>query len=525
MSGTNQHSQLCSILLREAYGDHAVKVAMCLFRFGDLTFSQLASHSKLKQSKLQTVLKGLINFGLVKFEMGVDAKSGTQSNTPIYSLCKDRVLFLHRYIRGVPVFIWKFGTEGEIVLDSLMKCGHECASGIIFQATVRILKTESDQNVASVLEQIKGKLTELIQFGLIERAPSKQPENQEKLSDFSTPGKNYSLKGVDLPMMVERISNGILTLEDAEDQAILWQVSRNRVTQLLRDEMFAEALTGRVDCHAGNLVRVLLQLMADTGPAMSDVSNILHKPFIISAVKNSYSGSPLEAHLSEYLQILSQDSSSLVKNLGDASGGEYQITLKSAILELTWSALEKITQEQFGTKGARIFRVVRRHQFILVDDIQNHAMLPPKEAKQILYTLVGQNFVHFREMKLGTGSEAGKTSTSYYFFINLNQLVRMCLEKCYLAQFSASVRQNDIVSKYSHTIQKESRLTSLYVTLKDQGAPQEQLEDIAGMLTLTEREDLQKIGTWRAQLNFSEYDIDNSILLFELYIQMFKGKI
>jgi hypothetical protein len=30
--------------------------------------------------------------------------------------------------------------------------------------------------------------------------------------------------------------------------------------------------------------------------------------------------------------------------------------LKTALLELTWSALEKIAQEQFGSKGARIFR-------------------------------------------------------------------------------------------------------------------------------------------------------------------------
>ncbi|XP_059480033.1 DNA-directed RNA polymerase III subunit RPC3 isoform X2 [Neocloeon triangulifer] len=521
MSGTCQHAKLCSIMLKEAYGDLAEKVAMCLFRLGNLTLQQIIFHTNLKLTKVQHVLRGLINFGIVEFELPENAKTGVKSTVPVYFLRKDNILFLQRYIRGVPVFIKKFGTEGEIMLDTLMKSGRDCASGVILVSSVRILRTQPDQNADAVLGQMKEKMQQLVQEGLIERVASREPV-PDTTAVYS---KSKALPEVNMPLLASKITSENLSIKDASDTSVVWQVSRTGVSQLLRDEMFAEALTARIDYQAGNLVRCLLQLMSDSGDAMEEVSNIFHKPTIHSVVKMSYPGSPLEAHISEYLQVLAEDSSNLLSRVGDAAGGEYQVTLKAAILELTWSALEKIAQEQFGSKGARIFRTVRRHQFIGIDEVQNHAMLPAKEAKQIAYRLVGENFLQLKELKLGTSTEAGKTTTNYYFFVSLTQLVRMCLEKCYLAQYSASLRQNDIVEKFSHTIQKEHRLTSLYMTLKQQGAPQEQLEDIAGMLTLSEREDLQKVVTWRAQLNFSEYDIDSSILLFEIYIKVFQGKI
>jgi len=49
-------------------------------------------------------------------------------------------------------------------------------------------------------------------------------------------------------------------------------------------------------------------------------------------------------------------------------------------------------------------------------------MLPAKEAKQISYRLVGENFLQLKELKLGTSTEIGKSSMNYYFFINLNQV-------------------------------------------------------------------------------------------------------
>jgi DNA-directed RNA polymerase III subunit RPC3 len=67
--------------------------------------------------------------------------------------------------------------------------------------------------------------------------------------------------------------------------------------------------------------------------------------------------------------------------------------------------------------------VVRRHQFIDIDEVQNHAMLPAKEAKQISYRLVGENFLQLKELKLGTTvSDMGKPTMNYYFYVNLNQV-------------------------------------------------------------------------------------------------------
>lgn len=55
MSGSCQHSKLCSILLKEAYGVNAEKVAMCLFRMGNLTLPQLVMNCRMRPSKVSVL--------------------------------------------------------------------------------------------------------------------------------------------------------------------------------------------------------------------------------------------------------------------------------------------------------------------------------------------------------------------------------------------------------------------------------------------------------------------------------------
>jgi hypothetical protein len=67
--------------------------------------------------------------------------------------------------------------------------------------------------------------------------------------------------------------------------------------------MLAQAVTDRVDPHAGNLVRVLLKLMADTDPWMP-VSQPIHRTHIEEEVRQRYLNTNLNLHLDEYIRVL-----------------------------------------------------------------------------------------------------------------------------------------------------------------------------------------------------------------------------
>jgi DNA-directed RNA polymerase III subunit RPC3 len=74
-------------------------------------------------------------------------------------------------------------------------------------------------------------------------------------------------------------------------------------------------------------------------------------------------------------------------------GGQYVIQMRSAFEQLTWACIENIIIEKFGSKAARIFRVVRLKKFIEQEDIQKEAMMPSKEAKMLTYKLLEEHFL------------------------------------------------------------------------------------------------------------------------------------
>lgn len=50
------------------------------------------------------------------------------------------------------------------------------------------------------------------------------------------------------------------------------------------------------------------------------------------------------------------DSSQFLRKIDDSSGGLYAVDMKHAFEELTWSVIENIITQRFGTKATRIFR-------------------------------------------------------------------------------------------------------------------------------------------------------------------------
>jgi hypothetical protein len=56
--------------------------------------------------------------------------------------------------------------------------------------------------------------------------------------------------------------------------------------------------------------------------------------------------------------ISEEDSSRFISRVGDSSGGQYSINMKTAFMQLTWTTIENIVMERFGSKAARIFRCV-----------------------------------------------------------------------------------------------------------------------------------------------------------------------
>ncbi len=58
--------------------------------------------------------------------------------------------------------------------------------------------------------------------------------------------------------------------------------------------------------------------------------------------------------------------------------------------------MECIVRERFGSKAFRVFRLLLLKTMLDQKQVADMVMMPSKEAKEILYTLLAENFVNLQ---------------------------------------------------------------------------------------------------------------------------------
>lgn len=270
---------------------------------------------------------------------------------------------------------------------------------------------------------------------------------------------------------------------DPGDTNIYWCVNFDRFHQDFRDKLLVAAITRRLDENAGELIRIMLQQMYIRTEPWAETSNPIPFLEIKNIVKKLTTHNQLTVYLEHYLTVIEDDESKFITKCDDASGGQYVVNLKHAITQLCWASLENIVLEKFHTKAARIFRLVKTKKFIEPDQIQQLGMIPSKEAKRLSYQLLEENFLSFQELRKAPSNMTPNKSFILYH-INLDQVVRMALEICYKSLYNAMTRRNHHKQVNKRIIDKKHRVDSIIMSLKVQGAPEEQLQDVIIIILL-----------------------------------------
>lgn len=203
--------------------------------------------------------------------------------------------------------------------------------------------------------------------------------------------------------------------------------------------------------------------------------------------------------------------------MGDAGGGQYVVRLRGAVEQLCGALLENMVLERFDSRAARIFRLVRAKRYIEPEHIQQLAMIPGKEAKRISYQLLERGFLQAQELKKSNTS-SGPNKSFVLFHVNMGQVARMVLELCLKAMYNCCVRRQHDKHVNRRLIDKKHRVDTISMSLKQQGAPAQQLADIQDMITPPEKELLDNIGKVMKRLNLAELELDDSLFLLQIYI-------
>ncbi|XP_014218595.1 DNA-directed RNA polymerase III subunit RPC3 [Copidosoma floridanum] len=493
--------KLCECLLHEHFGSIVTEVAAELFKHGTRTLSQITSSVKIPSVKIKEAMCVLVKFGFVMYE--------PTDRGLIYTLETDKIVTILRYPKYMYHVKLIIGDEAEMMLEEVLKSGYESASQIIVKTYQRLEHLPPERR--ATVPVLKEKFELLLQHQYLLRSLS-----SETLSDLPTDKPDFSLPDLNIKA-ITRLTQGYEA--DAGDKKIYWRVNIDRFNEDLRDQILVNAITRRIDDKAGELMRQLLYIMSIRTAAWSDTSIPIPLNDIRESIRKNVPH--LIPHLDQYMSLIVDDSSQFIQRVGDSGGGQYSINIREAFYQLAWATIEHIVMERFGSKASRIFRLIRSYKYIDQEKIQHVAMLGSKEAKLLTFNLMEEKYLQIQELKK-LGVTTGPTKIFFLFHIDINQVVRMTIEHCYHSLYNIIQRRGHEVNSNKRMIDKELRMQTLTINMKEHGAPEEQLAEIADMMTPAEKIQLEQVHERIKKLGSNEFCIDETLFLLEMYIRYHK---
>ncbi|KAG8146504.1 hypothetical protein E2320_013659 [Naja naja] len=488
---TQAEIKLCSLLLCEHFGEIVEKVrkALCV----------------------------LIQHNLVIFQQ---QKRGQVE----YEAQCSRMLRILRYPRYIYTAKTLYSDTGELIVEELLLNGKMTMSAVVKKVADRLTETmEGEWNLVGFsigkmllakatvkrflvslstdgktmdYSEVSATFTCLADTHFVQRCPS-PPERSESTEARPSPTPALAINEKDMYAVpkLNLIGKGKRkhsdnTKEDGEreakqsrqdleseepsaDSGIFWQVNIDRFHQHFRDQAIVSAVANRMD-----------QRWRD--------------------VRDQY---PLEEGLSVSRGPVSESEGSHVADPEDEghSCGIFSLTffptdLHKGLASLATATLESIVQEstgkngfmnfslpcsehallhfppgyRFGSRCARIFRLLLRKRHLEQKQIEDFAMIPAKEAKEMMYKMLSANIV------------ALQPDCTH------GNLLRL--------------------------LEKSQRVEAILASVQATGAEQAQLQEIEEMITAPERQQLETLKHNVNKIDASETQVDETIFILESYI-------
>ncbi|XP_051812937.1 DNA-directed RNA polymerase III subunit RPC3 isoform X2 [Acanthochromis polyacanthus] len=533
---TAQEVRLCGLLLREHFGEVVEKVGTQLLRSGAQNLRTIIHETGLSVDLVKKSLMVLVQHGACLFSSG---RKGPGSPTEYRSGC-DRILRILRYPRYIYTAKTLYGDTGELIIEELLQRGHMTMSGTVKTVADRLTQN-MEEGRSMDYSEVSSAFSKLVETHFLQRcpplagagtadstnpAPGATPATPSTPAAPPTPESFPDCYKVPHMTLVGR-GKRQLTAEDGEDQrnakrqkmdpeahgdeGIYWQVNFERFHLHFRDQAIISAVANKLDQTSSEIVRTMLRMSEVTTSPAATCTKPLSANEIFRSLPASYNiPRPI---LDQYLTLLVDDPMEFVGKAGESGGGMYVVNLHRALANLARATLESVVQERFGSRSARIFRLLLRKRHLEQKQVEDFAMIPAKEAKDMLYTLLSQNLVQLQEIP--KTPDYAPSRTFYLYTVNQLPTARMLLQNCYKTVANLIERRLFESKESKRLLEKSQRIEAILASLQASGAEPEQLTEVEEMITAPEKQQLDGLRLHINKLDSAENQVDETIFRLE----------
>ncbi|KAK7878845.1 hypothetical protein WMY93_030871 [Mugilogobius chulae] len=530
---TANEVRLCGLLLREHFGEVVEKVGTHLLRNGAQNLRTIVHETGLPLDQVKKSLCVLMQQGACTFFSG---RKGPGSPAE-YCANGDRILRILRYPRYIYTAKTLYGDTGELIIEELLQRGH-----LTMSETVKTVADRLTQNMeegrSMDYSEVSSAFSKLVETHFLQRCPPVGAEKKTASSDNPTapvvtgpPSAEsfpecYTVPHVKLfgrgkrPLVTEEgeeqrnAKKPKLDTETHGDEGIYWQVNFERFHLHFRDQTIVSAVANKLDQTSSEIVRTMLRMSEVTTSPLATCTKPLSANEIFRSLPSSYNIQ--RQILDQYLSLLVDDPMEFVGKAGESGGGMFVVNLHRALANLARATLESVVQERFGSRSARIFRLLLRTRHLEQKQVEDFAMIPAKEAKDMLYTLLSENLVQLQEVP--KTPDYAPSRTFYLYTVNQLPTARMLLQNCYKSVGNLIERRLFETKESKRLLEKSQRIEAILASLQASGAEPEQLTEVEEMITAPEKQQLDSLRIHVNKLDSAENQVDETIFLLESYI-------
>ncbi|TKS82113.1 DNA-directed RNA polymerase III subunit RPC3 [Collichthys lucidus] len=539
---TAQELRLCGLLLREHFGEVVAKVGTHLLRSGAQNLRTIIHETGISLDLVKKSLCVLVQHGACVFSSG---RKGPGSPTEYQTTC-DRILRILRYPRYIYTAKTLYGDTGELIIEELLQRGDMTMSSTVKTVADRLTQN-MEEGRSMEYNEVSSTFSNLVETHFLQRCPPMGGKNDSATPAAPanpTPGASAAPVRTELPTAesfpdcykvphVTLIGRGKrqLSTEDGEDQrnakkakmdtethgdeGIYWQVNFERFHLYFRDQAIISAVANKLDQTSSEIVRTMLRMSEVTTSPTATCTKPLSANEIFRSLPSSYNiPRPI---LDQYLTLLVDDPMEFVGKAGESGGGMYVVNLHRALANLARATLESVVQERFGSRSARIFRLLLRKRHLEQKQVEDFAMVPAKEAKDMLYTLLSENLVQLQEIP--KTPDYAPSRTFYLYTVNQLPTARMLLQNCYKTVANLIERRLFESKESKRLLEKSQRIEAILASLQASGAEPEQLTEVEEMITAPEKQQLEALRLHINKLDSAENQVDETIFLLESYVK------
>ncbi|CAI8030543.1 DNA-directed RNA polymerase III subunit RPC3 [Geodia barretti] len=305
--------------------------------------------------------------------------------------------------------------------------------------------------------------------------------------------------------------------EKPVDDGVFWSVNFDNFHQHFQDKAIVSAVRERVDetaaCVMRSLLRMAINLSQDKS-LQTKSSPTLYKGRMAEYLPDKPKLSEMD--LEHYLKALTDDQAHFLSKEDDSGGGGYAVDYQQCAQGLCQATVEGIVRERFSSKCLRVFRLLLVKRVLEQKQVVDMAMIPSKEARELLYSLLAENFISLQEIP--RTMDYAPSRTFYLFSVNLPSVARLLLERTYQALGNIVSRRMFEMKTHKRLLEKYAQYQEQMAQLKGRGEVEE--EEIEEILTPDEKTTAEQVKKTIQKLEAGELQLDETIMSLSNYIRM-----